>query len=175
MPNLEEKGNEFCYLIRIWRRVGIDLVKIWPIYKESLEEGVNFIDAVDKMLNLVIRRLIPELNEKLKNELILRYGEEFAEELEEMEKNFYITGNYDMDLEPVLGFQYMWWEILADITRSLPPAIERLIVRNKTFREKGVYGSFLRKGLVSVVHDRYPIKLVFGLQIVKRKGPECEF
>jgi len=162
-----------CYLIRIWRRAGIDLVKIWLAYKEEVNTSLS--DSIDILFKKIFDEIIPELNEKIKNELENKFGKEVVDEIKDLEDEMILYGNYDSNLEPVIGYEYIWWETLAGIFFNLPPELEKLVLMHGDFQKTGTYGSFLRKGLVKVTHDKYPITLVFGINIVRKKNDECLF
>ncbi len=159
-----------CYLVRIWRRVGIDLLKIWLIYREE-KEDIVLSENVDKLLKFVVDGIIPELNKKLWNAISRKLGEEILNELKLMEDEMILYGNYDTHLEPIIAYEYLWWEILAGLFDKLPPKLEGLVTTSDTYREKKEFGNLFKKSLVNVEHEKYPIKLHYGIYVSKTN--EC--
>lgn len=162
-----------CYLLQIWRRVGIDLVKIWLVYKEKGQDISNLSTNTDKMLDYVLKELIPELNKKLYEEMAKNFGSEFLDDIDNLQKNFAMEGNYDSNLEPIIAYQYLWWEIFAGIIPELPDSIQQIVANDKKYLSTGEFGNLLQKGLITIEHDLYPIKMVFGIRIVKKTDFEC--
>jgi len=163
---------EKCYMIRIWRRVGIDLVKIWMVYREEKGE-LELSDNVDKLLNFVVNELIPELNDLLQETIVNKFGEAFAEELKYLEDEIILYGDYDNYLEPVIAYEYIWWEVLAGVFPDLPDEIMKVISQDDKFATKREFGEFLTKGLVKIEHKKYPIKMIFGIHITEKTN--CEY
>lgn len=159
-----------CYIIRVWRRVGIDLFKIWLIYKED-KENIVLSENIDKLLSFVVNDLIPKLNNELWKKMRREFGEELFSELKLLEDELVLYGNYDSDLEPILGYEYLWWEILAGSFDNLSPKLDELIHSDKQFSKTGTYGTLFKKSLIWVEDQKYPIKLHYGLYITQSN--EC--
>ncbi len=159
-----------CFIIRIWRRVGIDLFKVWLVYTQE-KENLVLSENVDKLLNFVINEIIPALNNKLWLKIAEKYGEDFLSELKSLEDEIILYGDYDSNLEPIIAYEYLWWEILAGSFNQIPSKIEELILSDKDFREKKVFGNLLKRGLIIVEHEKYPVKLHYGIYITKTQ--EC--
>ncbi len=143
----------------------IDLVKIWPIYREEKGVEKDLGECIDDLLNFVLSDLREELEEKLWEKIVSEYGKGFLEDVLKLQELFLDEGNYDSDLEPVIGLLYFWREIFSGIVWVLPDNIFSIIKNNKDFIERGVFGDFLRKSLVNVTHDKYPLSLFFGIEI----------
>jgi len=158
-----------CFVIRIWRRAGIDLFKIWLVYSAENEE-LTLSENVDKLLNFVINEIIPQLNNKLWSKIAEKFGEDIQNELKSLEDEIILYGDYDSNLEPIIAYEYLWWEILAGSFTQLPSRIEELL-ESDNFKEKGVFGNLLKRGLVTVEHDKYPVKLHYGIYVTKTN--EC--
>lgn len=154
-----------CFVIRIWRRVGVDLLKVWLVYSAENEE-LSLSESVDKLLNFVINEIIPQLNNKLWSEIAKKFGEDIKNELKSLEDEIILYGDYDSNLEPIIAYEYLWWEILAGSFTQLPYNIKKLLESNN-FSEKGFFGNLLKHGLVTVNHDKYPVKLHYGIYVTK--------
>jgi len=157
-----------CFRIIIWRRMSIDLVKVWLIYRE--EKGLRNAeigDHIDALLNFVLGCIREELEAKIREEILKRFGRGFLDALLGLQKRFIEEGNYDSELEPILGYMYIWRELFSGIVLDPPPEFITVVTKDKNFKEKGVFGSFLRKSLVSASHTKYPLTMFFGVEVRK--------